>query len=176
MRRRFTPGMIALTALLIALTTILTWVVQIPSPARGYFNLSDVAITFTSLAFGPIIGMITGGVGTAFADILSGFGFFAPLSLIAHGLEGLIIGTIAMRSRSVSRMILAWLAGSLVMIACYLVGEGLFYTGWPAAIAEVPGNLFQAVIGGLVGIPLVIAVRQAYPPIDQMGQPRTWTE
>jgi uncharacterized membrane protein len=176
MRRNFTPAMIALTALLIALTTILTLVVQIPSPARGYFNFSDVAITFTSLAFGPIIGMITGGVGAALADILSGFGFYAPLSLIAHGLEGLVIGLIALRSRSISRMILAWLAGSLVMVACYLVGEGLFYTGWPAALAEMPGNLFQALVGGLVGIPLVIAIRQAYPPIDQLGRRRTWTE
>ncbi len=129
MSRRFTPGMIALTALLIALTTILTLLVKIPTPARGYVNLSDAAITFSSLAFGPIIGMISGGVGAALADILGGYAPFAPLSLIAHGLEGLIIGLIAFRDRSVSRMILAWLAGSLVMVACYLVGEGLFYTG-----------------------------------------------
>ena len=28
-------------------------------------------------------------------------------------------------------MIVAWLVGSLAMVAVYLVGEGLFYTGWP---------------------------------------------
>ena len=120
--------------------------------------------------------MIAGGVGTALADVLGGYAPFAPLSLIAHGLEGLVIGLIAMRGRSIPRMVLAWLAGSLVMVACYLVGEGLFLTSWPPALAEIPFNLFQALIGGLVGIPLVVVIRQAYPPIDQLGRRRTWTE
>ena len=37
-------------------------------------------------------------------------------------------------------------------------------------------NLFQAVIGGVIGIPLVLAVRKAYPPIDRIGQRSQWTE
>ncbi len=176
MRRRFTPAMIALLALLIALTTVLTLLVKIPTPARGYVNLSDAAIIFASLAFGPIIGMIAGGVGAALADVLGGYAPFAPLSLVAHGLEGLVIGLIASRGRSIPRMVLAWLTGSLLMVACYLVGEGLFLTSWPPALAEIPFNLFQALIGGLVGVPLVVAIRQAYPPIDQMGRRRTWSE
>jgi hypothetical protein len=28
----------------------------------------------------------------------------------------------------------------------------------------------------VVGIPLLLAVRAAYPAIDQLGRPRTWTE
>jgi uncharacterized membrane protein len=176
MKNRLSPAMIALVAVLIALTTVFTLLIRVPTPARGYVNLSDVAITFASLIFGPWVGMVTGGVGTALADLLGGFAPFAPLSLVAHGLEGLLIGLIAWNRRSLGWMIVAWLAGSLAMVAVYLVGEGLFYTGWPLALAEAPLNAFQALVGGVIGIPLVLAVRKAYPPVDRIGRRSTWTE
>lgn len=176
MKSRLSPAMIALVAVLIALTTVFTLLVRVPTPARGYVNLSDVAITFSALIFGPWVGMVVGGVGTALADLLGGFAPFAPLSLVAHGLEGLLIGLIARNRRSVGWMIVAWLAGSAAMVAVYLVGEGLFYTGWPPALAEAPLNAFQALVGGLIGIPLVLAVRKAYPPVDRIGQRGAWTE
>jgi uncharacterized membrane protein len=176
MNRRFSSVTIALVAVLIALTTVFTLLIRVPTPARGYVNLSDVAVTFASLAFGPWVGMLAGGIGAGLADLLGGFAPFAPLSLVAHGLEGLVIGLIAWRRHSLPIMVVAWLAGGLIMAACYLVGEGLFLTQWPAALAEAPLNLFQALVGAVVGIPLVLAVRRAYPPVDQLGQPRTWTD
>lgn len=174
--RRATPAMIALIALLIALTTVFTLLVRIPTPARGYINLSDVAVTFSSLLFGPWVGAIAGGVGTALADLLGGFPFFAPLSLVAHGLEGFLIGYLGWRRRSVAALLLAWLVGTAAMVACYFVGEGLFYTGWPPALAELPLNVLQGVAGAVVGIPLAMAVRRAYPAVEQLGRRRTWEE
>ena len=177
MNRRISPSMIALVALLIALTTVFTLVIRVPVPAtQGYVNLSDVAVTFTGLVFGPWVGFVAGGVGAALADLLGGYAQFAWLSFIAHGLEGLTIGFLGRGRRSAPGMIFAWLAGSLVMIVCYLLGEGLFLTGWPAALAEVPANAFQALLGAVIGIPLVIAVRLAYPPIDRLGRRQEWTE
>ena len=174
--RSLSPAMIALSAVLIALTAVFTLLIKIPTPARGYVNLSDVAITFAALIFGPWVGMVAGGVGTALADLLAGFAPFAPLSFIAHGVEGFLIGWLGRGRRTVGGMTLAWLAGSVAMVAIYLVGEGLFYTGWAPALAEAPMNAFQAVVGGLIGIPLVLAVRKAYPPIDRIGQRSQWTE
>jgi uncharacterized membrane protein len=171
------PASIALTALLIALTTVLTLVVRIPIPAsNGYINLSDVAVTFAGLAFGPWVGLLAGGVGAGLADIFGGYAQFAPLSLLAHGLEGLLIGLIAGRRRGLPAMSLAWLAGAAAMVGGYLVGEGLVLTGWPPALAELPFNALQVAVGALLGIPLAQAVRRAYPAIDQIGRPRTWTE
>jgi hypothetical protein len=37
-------------------------------------------------------------------------------------------------------------------------------------------NAFQALVGGLIGIPLVLAARKAYPPIDRIGLRSQWTE
>ena len=175
--RRLSPAVIALAALLIALTTVFTLVVRVPVPAtQGYVNLSDVAITFAGLAFGPWVGLAAGGVGAALADLLGGYSQFALLSLVAHGLEGLLIGWLGRGRRRVFAMILAWIPGAVAMIASYFLGEGLFLTGWPAALAEVPLNAFQVLIGAVVGIPLVLAVRRAYPPVDRIGQRQTWTE
>lgn len=170
------PATIALAAVMIALTTVFTLLVRVPTPARGYVNLSDVAITFAALALGPWVGAVAGGIGTALADVLGGFAPFAPLSLVAHGLEGFVIGLLGSGQRNLARMITAWAAGGLIMVATYFIGEGLILTGWGPAFAEVPLNLFQAVVGAVVGIPLVIAVRWAYPPIERLGRRQTWTE
>ena len=177
MNRLVSPAVIALTALLIALTTVFTLVVRVPVPAtQGYINLSDVAITFSGLIFGPWVGLVAGGVGAGLADLLGGYAQFAPLSLIAHGLEGLAIGWLGRGRKTVVGMIPAWLAGAIIMVGGYLLGEGFILTGWPAAIAEMPMNVIQALVGGVIGVPLVLAVRQAYPPIDRLGQRRAWTE
>jgi len=168
--------MIALMAVLIALTAAFTIAIQIPIGATGgYWNPSSIAITFSGLAFGPWVGGVAGGVGTAIADLATGYGQFAPISLLAHGLEGFLIGWLGRKRRTLPGMIFAWSMGSLAMILVYLLG-GALLKGWPASFGEVPFNVFQAIVGGLVGIPLVMAVRRAYPQIDQMGQSRTWTE
>jgi uncharacterized membrane protein len=174
MKSRLTPAMIGLLAVLIALTTVLTYLVRIPTPAKGYLNFSDVAITFTALAFGPWVGAIAGGVGTAIADLI-GFPVYAPISLVVHGLQGLVIGLIGYRQRNPWMVILAWLAGAVVMVVGYLIG-GIPIAGLPTSALDIPGNIIQALAGALLGIPLVYAVRKAYPAVDRLGQRKTWTE
>lgn len=174
MKSRLTPAMIGLLAVLIALTTVFTLSVRVPTPARGYVNLSDVAITFASLAFGPWVGAIAGGVGTAIADLV-GYPVYAPITLVVHGLQGLLIGLIGYRQRSLLRLILAWLAGAVVMVGGYLIG-GIPIVGFATSALDIPGNAFQALLGALIGIPLVFAVRKAYPAIDRLGRRQTWTE
>jgi uncharacterized membrane protein len=166
-----------LAAILIALTTVFTLVVHVPITATGgYFNFSDVVIYFASFTFGPWIGLVAGGIGTALADPLSGFAAFAPLSFLAHGLEGLLAGALG-RKGTPGALALGWVAGTVAMVGIYFLGEGLFYgVGWGAAGAEVPWNVLQNVVGGLVGIPLFYAVRRAYPAVTRMGQPSGWRE
>jgi uncharacterized membrane protein len=175
MKFRLTPAMIGLLAVLIALTTVFTLSVRVPTPAKGYVNLSDVAITFSALAFGPWVGAIAGGVGAGIADLIGGYPVYAPISLLVHGLQGLVIGLIGYRQRSIWMLILAWFAGAVVMVLGYLVG-GIPIVGLATSALDIPANAFQALIGGVVGITLVVAVRKAYPAIDRLGQRQTWTE
>ena len=62
---------ITLIALMSAMIFVLTVVPRIPVPATGgYIHLGDAGITFAACAFGPVIAMAAGGLGTALADLM----------------------------------------------------------------------------------------------------------
>ena len=166
---------IAIAAVLTAVVAVFTFVIKIPLPlTKGYFNLGDVAIYFAAFTFGPVTALIAGGLGTAIADLVSGYAQFAPISLAAHGLQGLVIGLIAgthLKRDELDmgvvrvRWIVAVIGGTIVMCGGYFVAEVFMY-GIGAALAEIfPANISQNVAGVLAGIPLSLAVRKAYPPV-----------
>jgi uncharacterized membrane protein len=173
-RPQSTALRIATIAILTAVTAVLTLLVRIPVPAtKGYFNLGDTVIYFTAFTLGPVSALLSGGLGTAIADLI-GFPTFAPISLFVHGLQGLVAALIAGlpagagRGRSFNPLwLLAAAAGTVVMCGGYLAAESVM-TGIGAALVELPFNLLQNVIGVAAGMALSLAVRKAYPPVLQM--------
>ena len=155
---------VSLAAIFAALVAASTLMMQIPVPATGgYINVGDALIFTSALLFGPMIGGVAGGVGSAIADIIS-YPVFAPYTLVIKGLEGLIAGYITDR-KSVGKDLLAWTAGSIVMVLGYFIAEAYIMGLGPASAAvEVPGNIFQVVFGGVIGIPLSRALRRILPP------------
>ena len=82
--------------LMIALVTVCTMVFQIPvSATQGYVHLGDSMILLVGVFFGARYGMVAGGIGSALADVLSGYSHWAPFTLIIKGLMGWLIGKIA---------------------------------------------------------------------------------
>src|SRR5713226_5879130 len=142
---------LTLLALLIALTTVATMIIQIPIPAtQGYINVGDAMVFTSALLFGPLAGLLAGGIGSALADWLTGYQQFAPYTLVIKGLEGLVVGLIAW-------VVVSVFGGGAVMVGGYYVVEQ-FVMG-RAALAEVPGNIFQAVGGLVVAIPVTLLLR-----------------
>jgi uncharacterized membrane protein len=175
-RRSLDPRTIALIAILSAVTIVFTLAVRIPfAPTRGYFTLADVGVYFAGFAFGPLIGFVVGGLGTGLADILGGYAHFAIWSFLIHGLQGLVAGLLGYR-RGLLGMVAGWFAGAFVMVAGYFTVEYFLYGLGPAVGEAITVNLPQVLIGGLVSLLLVLAVRRAYPQIDLLTQPRTWRE
>jgi uncharacterized membrane protein len=174
-RIQFSPALrIATLSVLTAATAFFTFAVRIPiAPTRGYLNLGDVVIYFAAFTFGPFTALFAGGLGTALADIISGYSQWAPISLVVHGLQGLAAGFVAgsAAATAASRLKLRWLgaacAGTLVMCSGYL-GGGAIMVGFGAALVELPGNIIQNLAGVLGAIPLTLAVRRAYPPAVEM--------
>jgi len=157
---------LTLNALMAALVFVLTRLVQVPTPTRGYVHLGDVGVVFTALAFGPTVGAIAGGLGTALADLSSGYGMWAPFSLVIHGLQGYLLGRLARRGTlNTPQILLLTVVNILVVAGGYLIA-GLILVG-SAAITEVPANALQAFSGNLLGIPLYLAVLKAYPPLKR---------
>ncbi len=166
---------IVLTGVMIALVAVFTMAITIPFPlTQGYFNFSDVGIFLAAFAFGPWVGLVAGGVGTALADTALGYLMYAPVSLITRGLQGYIAGAVARRDTGVPSMIVGWALGSIVMVTGYFVSQAfILRMGVAAAAAElVTLNVPQVVIGGIVAVPLVVALRKGYPPIVQWGRRR----
>jgi uncharacterized membrane protein len=161
LRRRSPIVNIALSAIMAALVTVTTYAVQVPVPAtNGYINIGDAVIFTSSLAFGPIVGGIAGGLGSFLSDALGGYWQFAPITLIVKGLEGLAAGLLA-NGRSTKRDFIAVLFGGVIMVLGYFLAETyLLGYGAAAAFVELPGNIFQIVAGGLIGVPASMAVRR----------------
>lgn len=160
------PRTLSMTAIMTALVMGLTLAHIAPTPVGGYIHLGDIAVYFAAFAFGPWVGLISGGLGAALADVLGGGAAFAPLSLVVHGLQGLAAGWIVRENRTLGRMALALLVGSIILIAGYFIGEALFYVGSAAALLEVPWNVVQEAVGTL-GAAVYIAVARAYPRLSQ---------
>ncbi|MGN1083913.1 MAG: ECF transporter S component, partial [Lachnospiraceae bacterium] len=71
-----------LTALFTALVCVATIIIQIPSPMQGYVNLGDCIILLSAWLLGPLYGFFAGGVGSALADLLTGYSHYAPGTLV----------------------------------------------------------------------------------------------
>ena len=146
----------------------LSFYLRIPVPATaGYISLCDAAVVFVSYAFGPFTGLIAGGLGSAFADLLGGYPQFALLSFIVHGLEALLAGLLVKKnSQSIPTMIVGAIISIIIVCGGYLLLETLFITTFSSALVEVPMNALQSGVGAVVGLLLYTAVRKAYRNLD----------
>ncbi|EKB56297.1 ECF transporter S component [Facklamia hominis] len=142
--RTFTLVMVAV---LIAITCVATMLVQIPIPnGSGYFNLGDAIVITSGLLFGPGVGFLVGGIGSAMADFLSAYAFYAPFTLVVKGLEGCLAGYLI---HKVSNKWLASILAGALMALGYLIVDSLLYN-FATASGGFLMNLFQGMVGAFV--------------------------
>jgi len=154
---------VVLSGVMAALVAVATFFVQIPNPAtRGYVNFGDIMIFVSALTFGPVVGGLAGSIGSSIADVAAGYGYFAPFTFVLKGAEGVIAGLISNRV-NVRRDVLAVVFAGLEMIGGYFLAEFFpLQLGW-AALTEVPGNISQIVVGGIVGVSIALILRKRLP-------------
>jgi uncharacterized membrane protein len=168
--RKWDVRAIALVTVMMAVIVVLTLVIQVPIPAtKGFIHLGDMGTNFMALAFGPWLGFLIAGGGMAIADLIGGYVTFAPATLIIHGLQAVVVAYIG-RNRKLWLAFLAAGVGGIVVILGYFLYEWLIL-GLNAALAEIPGNILQELVG-LVGVPLCGLVTSAYPPLVRWAQRR----
>lgn len=157
---------LAVSSVMAAIVAVATFVIQIPVPQTGgYINVGDAAIFTAALVFGPVTGGFAGGVGSAISDLAGGYTAYAPITLVVKGLEGTLAGIVG-NGRNSWRDIAGIAIGGAVMISGYFLAESfLLGVGVAAASVEVPGNLFQIILGGVIGIPLSAAVKRFVPSL-----------
>ena len=143
--------LLTLTGVLTALTTVATMLIRIPTPTKGYINLGDTVVNLAAWILGPFYGAAAGGIGSALADLLSGYAVYCPATLVIKALMAVaayyIYQAISRKTASIPARIASAIGAEIVMILGYAVFEGFLYGSFGMAIASVSGNLVQGVFG-----------------------------
>lgn len=149
---------IAYGGILTALVLVATMFLQIPNGQGGYVNLGDGVIFASALILGPFAGVV-GAIGSALADLLLGYTFYVPATLVIKGLMGLVAGIMLKYDKKNKYFYTAFvfMICELIMIGGYFLYECFLY-GVPGAIPNILPNLIQAIAGiavGLASLPIV---------------------
>ena len=166
----FTTKIIAVDAVFMALTVILSMsVFSIPVPG-GHLYLCDVVISLASLVLDPITAYILGGIGTFLGDMLF---YPAPMfvSLVTHGIQAVIISLfsyLAKRKGLKLFDILGLSIGAIVMVAGYTFGRAFVYADMKTSLIKLPFEIVQAVFGAAVGFVLykILSKRKVFIDVE----------
>ena len=156
---------LVLAALMAALCTIMTMVIQVPSPLQGYVNLGDCAVLMSAWVLGPLYGGAAAGIGSALADLLSGYAHYVPgtfaIKLVMAVAAALIFRAATKKGLSASSVLLGQIVGGVVAEVIMVLGYFAYASLWLgkglAAAASIPGNIVQGVFG-LVAATVVYTV------------------
>ena len=145
---------IVLAALLASLTCVATMLIKVPSPMKGYVNLGDCIVLLCGWLLSPLYGFLAAGIGSALADILSGYILYAPATFVIKGLMALIAYLFTKKSHKLPFLIASGFTAEAFMVGGYLLFESILY-GFLPSVANVPFNAVQGAAGLVLGIILV---------------------
>ncbi len=149
---------IVMAAMLAALVCVATMIVKIPSPLKGYLNLGDCVVLLSGWILSPVYGFLAAGIGSALADLFSGYVTYAPATFLIKGIMALIAyfgfawfqkGLPALPSRIISGVL-----AEAFMVLGYLLFEGVLY-GFAPSLVNIPANVIQGLAGLILGIVLI---------------------
>lgn len=153
-RKQLSVQKLCISALMTAVVCATTAAVQIPIPL-GYMHLGNVAILIAGICFGPVVGALAGGIGSALADLLTGFAVWAVPTLVIKCAMGYAIGRIAWAGKASFpknqlRIALANIAGIAIMVAGYTIFGAVIYGSLAAGLSQVPGLTLEGVLAIVV--------------------------
>lgn len=156
-----------ISSMAIALVFVATLLLNIRLPIAangGLVHLGTAMLFVIAILFGPKKGLIAGAVGMGLFDLVSGWTLWAPITILARGLQGYLVGKIAWsggRNGASTRFnILAAIVSIPFMVAIYYVGEAIIFSSWIIPAASIPGNLVQNTVGLIIAIPVVAALKK----------------
>lgn len=153
-----TTQRIVLTALLTALVCVATMIVKIPSPLKGYINLGDGVILLAGWILSPLYGFLAAGIGSALADVFSGYVVYAPATFVIKGgmalLSFFLFKLMRKKAKELPSRLVSGISAEVFMVAGYFLFEGLLYGFAPSAV-NIPANAVQGAAGLILGVILV---------------------
>lgn len=149
---------IIIASLLAALCCVATMIIKIPSPFKGYLNLGDCVVLLSGWILSPVYGFLAAGVGSALADVFSGYITYAPATFVIKGIMALIaygvFKFLKNKTRKNSARIISGVLAEIIMVLGYFIFEGFLY-GFIPSIVNIPVNAVQGIVGIVIGTILI---------------------
>lgn len=153
-----TTQKIIIAAMFAALTCVSTMIIKIPSPLKGYLNLGDCIVLLCGWMLSPMYGFLAAGLGSAMADMFSGYVVYAPATFIIKGLMALIayygFSVISKSGHNIIARLTSGITAEIIMILGYFMFEGILY-GFVPSVVNIPANAIQGVAGLILGFVLI---------------------
>ena len=164
---------LTIAALGTAVVCVCTRVIQIPIPL-GYAHLGDFAILLFAVHFGPWVGALSAGIGSALADLLS-YPDWTLATFIIKCLMGWAVAVLARKQGETAslrsfRVFLAALTGMVIMVLGYFLAGSVMYGSVVAGAAQIPGLSVK----GLVAMVLCYVVSAALEAAGLRRLLRDW--
>lgn len=128
----------------------------------GLVHLGNIPFFIAATLFGKKIGAISGGIGMALFDLLSGtYAAWAPFTLIIGLTIGFVVGLITERRKTLPFFIMAMFAAAAIKVVGYYIAEGILWGNWISPVASIPGNLTQVGVAAFVVLIIIEPLRIA---------------
>ena len=148
---------IVTAAMLAAMTTVATMIIKVPTiGTNGYVNIGDSIVLASAWLLGNPYGALAAGIGSALADLLSGYPVYVPGTAVIKFLMAFVcaILTSLMKNRKipvVAACIVSSLAAEIIMILGYFLYEATILGYGFAAAASIGSNAIQAGVCMVLG-------------------------
>lgn len=140
----FSATKLCLTALFTAIVCVATFIIQIPIPL-GYAHLGDCMILLATDILGPLAGMLAGGIGSAMADLITGFAIWALPTLIIKSLMPWA-AYIFLKKNTIYFTVTGAVLSLLVMTAGYVIAGSIIYGSVAVGLTQTPGLLLKSAV------------------------------
>lgn len=163
--------LLTLTGMLTALTTVATIVIQIPTPTKGYVNLGDTIVNISGWLLGGFYGGMAGGIGSALADIITGYAIYAPATLIIKFFMAFacfkIFNACQKKFSTIPSRIISAIVSELIMIVGYDIFTGFMYSSVQSAIFAIPEFAIQGIMGATFSVLLYECILKRVPALKR---------
>ena len=153
-----TAQKIVVSSLFAALVCVATMIIKIPSPLKGYINLGDCIILLSAFILPKGYKFLTAGIGSALADVFSGYIVYAPATFVIKGSMAVVFCVgFSLLSKKISKLpsrIVSSIFAEITMIVGYFLFEGFLY-GFVPSLVNIPANMVQGIAGLIIGVILI---------------------
>ncbi len=140
------------SAIIAGLIFICLMLLNIPT-ATDIISLAYVIVFASGIVFGAKVAGLGCGVGAMLFDITGGYLNYAPFTLLAYGLMAFFIGKFISGQFNLNKAIVVGLIATFINISFYFIANFIYY-GMPFAIASIPIEIINCLVGIFLGIPL----------------------